>query len=206
MRASTIMTMQQDEIWSASSPQPATVTTPAIARSFNDTEAMLAQELNKLSVKERTQALEDMHGVSTVLDEEPELITRKLLELHMEITKQRHKTYLLAERLSNSYVQNSDFRLMFLRADSLDVKAAAQRLFSFLEFKLQLFGEGKLVKDLKLADLNEDDMESLRSGQFQEMSETDRAGRVIVLGFHQLRTYKANENIVSTVHIPYCIT
>jgi hypothetical protein len=199
MSASIITTMQQDETWSASS-QPATVATSSIsAHSFNDTEAMLAQELNKLSVKERTQALEDMHGVSTVLEEDPELITSKLLEIDMEITRQRNKTYLLAERLSNSYVQNSDFRLMFLRADSLDVKAAAQRLFSFLEFKLQLFGKEKLVQDLTLADLNEDDMESLESGQLQEMAETDRAGRVIMLAFQQLRTCKASENIVSTV-------
>jgi hypothetical protein len=56
MSALTTMTMQQDEAWLASS-QPATVATPAIiAPSFNDTEAMLAQELYKLSVKERTQA------------------------------------------------------------------------------------------------------------------------------------------------------
>ena len=169
----------------------------AMAATNSDADALLAQEMNNLSVNERIQALEDIHGVSMAEEEKEYIIAIKLKELDLAIGRNKSSSYLLAESLSKDYVEDRDLRLMFLRADMFNVELAAKRIMSFFDNKLRYFGEEKLVKQITLDDLDEDDLECLQSGAFQEVAEKDRAGRAILVGFPQLRTFKRQQNLVS---------
>jgi hypothetical protein len=81
------------------------------AHLLENVDQILAHELNKLSVQERVQALEDAHGVSGAVETDPETLTQKLKDLDTSISKRKTKLYELAESLSSTYVQNEDFRL-----------------------------------------------------------------------------------------------
>jgi hypothetical protein len=85
---------------------------------------------------------------------------------------------------------------MFLRATEGDVKKAAKRLTRHFKTKLRLFGEDKLVQDIVLDDLDEDDMESLKSGGFQVLSKRDAAGRSILFGRYTAMKYKSIDNML----------
>ena len=181
---------------------------PVPFRGLIDTDSLLAQEMNKLSVQERLRALEDLHGVSTLIEEEVYVVNHQLLELDGEIRQHKNRAYRLAERLSEEYVKDRDFRLMFLRADSFDVKAAAQRMMRFFKFKLLYFGEQRLVRDITLNDLDEHDLACLETGTFQELGDRDRPGRAVFVAFQQLRRFRKSRNQVSGVALqpkPQCV-
>jgi hypothetical protein len=161
-------------------PQQATydVTSPTVS----ETEAHLAQVMTKLSVEVRTEALEDLHGVSAgATGQCPKVIDRKLIEFDIEVSKQKNKAYEKAESLSKEYVENREFRLIFLRFELFDVQEAVKLFMSLLATKLLYFGEKKLTKDIMLSDLNEDDIEVLESGAVQKLADTDSSGRVVFL-------------------------
>ena len=52
-----------------------------------DADALLAKELNELSLREREQVYYDIHGVSDVVEETEELISTKLAQLDKELSK-----------------------------------------------------------------------------------------------------------------------
>ena len=138
-------------------------------KNFEETDAMLAGEMNRCSMEEREKAFHDIHGVSGNTEESHEMVANKLYQLDLELSKIKtgSSAYELAEKMSMEYVSNPDFRLMFLRADEFDAKKAAVRMSAFFSEKLDLFGSEKLVKDITLNDLNDDDMESLACGCIQ---------------------------------------
>ena len=175
------------------------ITSGKKSQSADHTDSLLAQEVNRLSVNERIKALEDVHGVSEIEEEDREVLDAKLKELDSEIGQRKNKAYQLAESFSKDYVTNRDFRLMFLRADSYDAKPAAQRMMKFFEYKLKLFGKEKLIKEITLRDLDKDDIDCLRSGAMQELLHKDRAGRRLFIAIHELRTYKHVNNLVRTI-------
>ena len=107
-----------------------------------------------------------------------------------------YHAYRLALSESPSYVRNPEFRLMFLRATEGNAKKAAKRLTRHFRTKLRLFGEEKLVRDIVLDDLNEDDMESLKSGGFQVLPKRDAAGRSILFGRYTAMKYRTVENML----------
>lgn len=168
-----------------------------------DAESLLVQELTKLTVEERNQALEDLHGVSgAVPHEDPEMLRGKLLDLDHELKKLldcsngKGKAYRLAKSMDPSFVESVEFRKSFLRADFYDTTAAAKRLSTYLKYKLDLFGPDKLVKEITLKDLSDDDMESLECGALQVLNETDQSGRAILVIFNHRRKYKEVDNMV----------
>jgi hypothetical protein len=145
-----------------------------------DMDALLVAELNKLSIIEREHVLQDIHGVSDIVDEEPEFVARCLAELNTEVTMIDNKpAYLQAKAQNPEYVSNLDFRLMFLRADSFIPKLAAIRLVAFFEAKLELFGTEKLTKTILLSDMDKDDIGCLETGYSQLLPGRDRAGRAL---------------------------
>jgi hypothetical protein len=170
--------------------------------SVAETEKAIVEDMNNLSVEERVQAYEDIHGVSTLVQEDPDVVHKKQADLDKEIHRYKNKAYILAESLSKDYVQDRDFRLMFLRADNFDVKAAARRLLAFFTYKLHYFGQDKLCRDIKLTDLSLADRECLESGAFQELLQTDRAGRRVMMIFQQLREFQKQEHFVSIYCMP----
>jgi hypothetical protein len=172
-----------------------------LARSYRtpqieETEAVLANALIALSMEERTQVYEDVHGVSETINESAEFLSQKLAEFDLDISVKKTDIYNIAARQSKDYVENIDFRLMLLRSTLFDVPAATTRLMKFLAQKAIYFGEGKLSKEITLLDLSADDLHSLESGAFQILPERDRSGRVIIVVFPRLIKSTPPENPV----------
>jgi hypothetical protein len=162
-----------------------------------DADVLFAQELNKLSIKERDEALHDVHGVSDVMDEEPASVKKCFQQLQLELLEIKNKSaYDQALIQNEAYVKDEKFSLMFLRADGFDPKNAAARVVSFFEAKLQLFGPELLARDIKLSDLDEDDVKCLESGYAQVLPGRDRAGRAILILLPMIRVFKVHANKV----------
>ena len=167
-------------------------------------DSMISSELNELSLKEREMAYEKIHGVEKITEETPSFVFQKLEALDMEICKIRDKpAYDLAETTNPDYVKDKKFRLMFLRADEFDARKAAKRLVSFMEAKKKHFGEQTLTRSLYLSDLDQDDIEALKSGVMQVLPVRDRAGRAIFFEGHTMyrKQWKTASNLVSTSEV-----
>mmetsp|Transcript_31696 Transcript_31696/g.76737 ORF Transcript_31696/g.76737 Transcript_31696/m.76737 type:complete len:352 (-) Transcript_31696:564-1619(-) len=92
----------------------------------------------------------------------------------------------MARGMDPGYVSARAFRVMFLRGTRYDAEAAAEQMLKFFEMKHQLFGKSKLVKDITLDDLDENDIACLKSGCIQ-LAGKDRSGRQIILNLPGLR-------------------
>eukprot|EP00980_Cylindrotheca_fusiformis_P019708 scaffold6883_cov113-Cylindrotheca_fusiformis.AAC.1 len=145
-------------------------------------EKLIAEELSKLTIQEREKAYEDVHGVSNLVEESPELIERCLLELKRELDLNKNSfAYDLAKRLSEKYVSNRKLRLQFLRATLFDPKKAALRMVRFFDLKLELFGTENLAKTITFEDLGENSMNALRQGPIQVLPSRDNQGRAVIV-------------------------
>ena len=165
-----------------------------------ETEALLAQELSRLSMKERDEVLYDIHGVADSQVEDKESVKKCLEDLEDALASthcSQKVSYTEARDLDESYVTNEGFLLMFLRACSFDVKAASARVLSFFEVKKNLFGPEKLTKEITYDDLDEDDIQCLESGYAQILSGRDRAGRAVLFLMPMIRKYRTLQNRVS---------
>lgn len=171
----------------------------------DETESVLAKTLNSMSLQERSQVLEDVHGVSKPIDETPAFLSKSLAALDEAIALEKTPLYENALMQNRKYLEDNAFRLMFLRSVSFNVASAATRLMSFLKQKALYFGEEKLTKEITLEDLSVDDMESLESGAIQVLPEKDTAGRGVLVVLPILRRYKSQLNFVSAVVQPNSI-
>jgi hypothetical protein len=163
------------------------------------TSAMLAKEMNQLSVEEREKVLEDIHGIARAVDEPLAYVKNSLALLEHELSKtSRNKVaFDLANIQSKEYVSSEKLRLMFLRAESFDAYKAASRMIRFFDEKYKLFGAEKLTKDIVLADLDLDDITALESGSFQVLPEKDSAGRKVFCTFPHVSAGWTTQNKVS---------
>jgi hypothetical protein len=161
--------------------------------------AMLAKEMNRLSVEEREKVLADIHGISPVVDEPKEFIGACLALLEEELTNISSKVAYddLASSISKQYTSSNKIRLMFLRADSFDPYNAASRMVRFFDEKYALFGADKLTKDIVLADLDPDDIATLENGFYQVLPEKDSAGRKVFFFFPKLKVVRTTQSVVS---------
>eukprot|EP00980_Cylindrotheca_fusiformis_P000165 scaffold26_cov117-Cylindrotheca_fusiformis.AAC.6 len=160
-------------------------------------DAILGEAMARLSVHEREKELEDLHGVikSNENKEPAQSVNEWLQELDRQIYSIKHGTlYEVAESMNREFVTNRDFRMMFLRAERYNPQAAATRMIKFLHIKGSLFGIDKLAKVITMNDLDEDDMQCLKSGNYQVLPCTDAAGRTVFLGMPSLTIDKPAEN------------
>jgi hypothetical protein len=142
---------------------------------------LTGQEVHDLSLPERNRVYEEVHGVAEPHQEQPDFVAQRLSELDMQLSIIRNKpAYDFAFRQSPVYVHDRAFRLAFLRSTEFDARKAAQKLVSYFDFKLELFGREKLCKVITYEDLNERDLTILQSGALQILPETDPAGRQMV--------------------------
>ena len=154
-----------------------------------ETDALLAKELNQLSMKEREEVYHDIHGVAEIVEETPEFVAIKLKELELELAQIPTKNaYNQAKEKSPEYVTGIRECLMFLRACRFDATEAAARMVRYYEEKLLLFGPEPLARDLHIKDLKEEERISLESGYLQLLPGRDRAGRAILFGLIKVRT------------------
>jgi hypothetical protein len=170
---------------------------PGLPPTPEEIDALIAREMNRMSFEEREKALDDVHGIGEVEEEDPAIVSSCLEEFEDHLTAIKQDTaYALAEAMSRKYVSARNLRMMFLRAVRYAPKDAAERMVRFFELKKSLFGAEKLVKDITLDDLDEDDMDTLKTGCVQASPLTDMAGRPIVVTLHKLQRYKVVENYV----------
>jgi hypothetical protein len=164
------------------------------------TSAMLAKEMNQLSVEEREKVLEDVHGIARVVDEPYDFVKNSLVLLEEELSKitlRNKAAYDLAKLQSKKYVSSEKLRMMFLRAESFDAYKAASHMVRFFDEKLNIFGAEKLTKDIVLADLDPDDVAALEKGFYQVLPEKDSAGRKVCCFFPKLKVVRTAQNQVS---------
>mmetsp|Transcript_16310 Transcript_16310/g.39804 ORF Transcript_16310/g.39804 Transcript_16310/m.39804 type:complete len:562 (-) Transcript_16310:77-1762(-) len=158
-------------------------------------DSLLADAMKTLTFEEQQEQLEALHGVAHQITEEPALIDNALGELDDCLTtiKKEGTAYETAENMSNDYVSDRAFRLMFLRGNRYDAKASADQMLRFFEAKQSLFGTEKLVKDITMKDLSEDDLACLRAGALQHTGH-DRSKRGIIFQVAGLRAFRVLEN------------
>lgn len=134
--------------------------------------------------------------------ERSDLMIQGLLDMDLIVKAERQKcssgsaAYGIAESQSPAYVQDMEFRLMFLRSVRFNATLATELFFRFLEHKLELFGNAKLCSKIKLEDLDKEDAKFLKTGSHQVLPVRDIAGRLIIVHFLALAKYKTVENAV----------
>ena len=162
---------------------------------------LLVSELNQLSVKEREHVYEEIHGVAEIPKETPEMRREALAQLRQKLTalpRRKKQAFSKALFLKPSLEQDENFLMMFLRADRFDAAKAADRLTTYFENKLSLFGEAKLVKKITQDDLSPDDRASLMTGGFQVFPGLqDQRGRPIWLIIPKQLRFTDPLNVVS---------
>ena len=164
-----------------------------------EVDTLIAKELFQMSLDEREKALDDVHGIVRSEDEDPNFLNHRLMQLEYHLCSMKYGTvYEEAEQLSEMFVRDPHFRTMFLRAEHFDPRPAAQRMLRFFECKKELFGKDKLCTKITLQDLDDDDLEALRSGDGQISPFKDASGRPIMTFFQNLRRYKRIENVVGS--------
>lgn len=113
-------------------------------------DSQLAEELNGLSMRERDQALHEIHGISAPMDETPEFVNMKRQQLDATLrrlaAKKTSAAYRLAVAVNPEYAASESFQLMFLRSEDFDTNKTAKKMVKFFEAKLELFGsDGKVT-------------------------------------------------------------
>jgi hypothetical protein len=195
------MTGKKDSTSAVSKKAPSDLpvpSSPTECPTLAEASALLAKEMNQLSVDEREKVLEDVHGIPRVVDEPQEFIEACLALLESELTNISNKAaYDLASSMSKEYTSSKRLRLMFLRAESFDPPKAASRMVRFFDEKYELFGGDKLTKDITLADLDPDDISTIENGLIQVLPSKDCAGRKVICQFPKLRVNRTTQNVVS---------
>lgn len=164
-------------------------------------EKAIQEALEQLSIQEREKGTFDLHGIDTapVIPDDDPSIPAKLKELESHIIKIEEKpAYERAKSLNSNFVDSKAFRLLMLRAENFNAAQAAERLVYHLERKQELFGTGEvLARDVRLTDLNRDDLDCVKSGFLQVGASRDVAGRAIFKFVTTLKKYKDITNLVS---------
>lgn len=168
-------------------------------------DAALAEGLQNLSMEELDKANFELHGVAPdPIQETPELQAESLqyFDECLDILKfDPHlptDAYRLAETMSSEYVHREDVRLRFLRlVEFQDIRAAAKRFIRFFDFKSQMFGPEKLVKEITFDDLPPADQKAFKKGYIQVSQHRDRGDRPIVIFFTCVEDYDCLEQLVS---------
>eukprot|EP00526_Cylindrotheca_closterium_P009190 CAMPEP_0113627882 /NCGR_PEP_ID=MMETSP0017_2-20120614/14443_1 /TAXON_ID=2856 /ORGANISM="Cylindrotheca closterium" /LENGTH=512 /DNA_ID=CAMNT_0000538159 /DNA_START=62 /DNA_END=1600 /DNA_ORIENTATION=- /assembly_acc=CAM_ASM_000147 len=149
-------------------------------REMKSTEDFLASEMSKLSVQERSKAMEELHCVGEELKETPDMIQQSLKEFDQVLRERNAPIYSLATSQNRSYVEDPSFRLRFLRANDHNVRESVNQMIGFLSRKETYFGRDKIARDITLDDLDEDDIDILLSGLYHIQNGTDQSGRTVV--------------------------
>lgn len=167
---------------------------------------IVSSAFGSLSLEDREQALNEMHGV----DETPaelmseEALQEKLAQLRTELyllcqSKNVHNAhaFLLAEQQDSQFVFHPRFCTRFLTAADFDVQLAARNILRHFEWKLKLWGRSMLAREPHRSDLDDVEQALLRSGTLQILPQRDTAGRPIVFSIVDENERPPARNFVS---------
>ena len=146
-------------------------------------ERIIAAELNGLTIQERVDALDDLHCVGKGEEDDPEMIQKALENFEEEVRKANHPAYELAVIKQNPNVQDSEYRLRFLRAAVFDIKKAVQQMLSLLQYQAEYFGIDALDRKIALSDLKDEEVRVILQGMCHFSTQTDRSDRYVAYCF-----------------------
>lgn len=151
-------------------------------------DTLMAKELNSLSVTERNEVYESIHGVERPMEETEDFLAEKLNELEVAIGCIQHKPAYeqgMSTEAGEQFLSCRLFRLAFLRAERFDAKKAAVRLIFYLEEKLLRFGPRAVGRQLTLEDMSDYARSLLvKKGIIQILPARDRAGRAVLVTYY----------------------
>lgn len=141
--------------------------------------SLLTHDFEKVPAQVREMALTALHGVPDLRDENPFSVEDSLRKLDIVIGQRKgnRQAYDKALFLNPYYVENRDFRLMFLRCERFDIHKATDMIMNHFKVKLELFGEECLARDIIFGDLDETTAEAHLSGALWFTRNYDSAGR-----------------------------
>ena len=160
---------------------------PSSTLSPNAVEELLAAEMEKLSLHEREEIDDQIHGFSSLAPQEssPELIEDSLVAMEKELKKlpvsELTQAYRKGIAMNSAYLHDKAFRLKFLRAEKFHSKKAAQRFCKWLNVLHHNFGDAALQRPLFMSDLGKEEMKLLRIGSAQFLASRDRCGRRVAI-------------------------
>ena len=138
-----------------------------------------------MTQEERMEALQDIHGVVDVPEEDPDKIQARLVEMDKILTQlDPSQRGALDEAVKRSPAYVKRFRLAFLRAEAFDPARAVRRMAAHFESRLAHFGTADVLgRDIKMSDLSawNEDLLLIESGALQLLKHLDRAGRSVLL-------------------------
>eukprot|EP00934_Nitzschia_sp_Nitz4_P004869 Nitzschia sp. Nitz4//scaffold553_size3221//599//2159//NITZ4_009274-RA/size3221-snap-gene-0.0-mRNA-1//-1//CDS//3329554436//4859//frame0 len=165
---------------------------------------LVSDALHSMSVQERDQVFNEMHGVDDTVvrpdsSESAEFLASalaafdvSLMALKTELQGNPVLTALLAaEQMNSQYVQDPQLRLAFLRTREWNSNEAALCFIRHFDFKFTLFGGAKLTKSIAIEDLSPADLNMLSEGYFQVLPSRDRAGRAIMVWINDGQQYES---------------
>jgi hypothetical protein len=166
----------------------------------SEVDALLAQELNQLSLQDRERTMEEIHGVyyecchnsnhayssrrsiyATNPTEEEQYLKEGLVQLQKELDMmERNETtesYEMALQRNSPLLQSEEFRIRFLFAEDHDPEKAAVRMVNYFDVANELYGSDALMRPITWNDLSENALQIMMTGCIQVAPFRDAAGR-----------------------------
>ncbi len=192
---------------------PTPTATAEAATKTEDVNEMLSQELLKMSLLDRTDIQEEIHGVRCLsVKESPELLRKSLQEFKKNLDALpdfKKKTYLQIlsvvqeeQKLQKEQklpptkhyaIDDMDFRLRFLRAELFDSKRAVLRFLNYFDFVHEFWGfEVVSKRQVCLSDFSKEELKFFKKGYFQLLPFRDRSGRRVIVILGENKTDGAN--------------
>eukprot|EP00536_Pseudo-nitzschia_multiseries_P002429 jgi/Psemu1/251623/estExt_Genewise1Plus.C_320072 len=151
---------------------------------------LLSRSLLRLKLQDRNAIREELHGVRTLAPEEsPELIHDSLIQMNEQLdaillasSKEGYQhAFEQARCLPDTFVNDREFRLKFLRCDLFDPARAADRMINYLDYLLYVFGQRALREPLKANFFVKEEAAALREGNIQLLPFRDQSGRRVLV-------------------------
>jgi len=124
-----------------------------------------------MSADERMQALQDIHCVLDIPEEDPAIVETKVREMIQKLAELEPSR---REALDEAFRQNPEYvercRLAFLRAEEFDPEKAARRMAAHFALRYELFETTDVLgRDMMISDLStrKEDLPMLENGAIQ---------------------------------------
>mmetsp|Transcript_9316 Transcript_9316/g.23169 ORF Transcript_9316/g.23169 Transcript_9316/m.23169 type:complete len:501 (+) Transcript_9316:122-1624(+) len=190
----------------------------SMATDLHAMEKLWAKELYELSRKERETINNELHGVllsDMYTNPEREWSEEQYCfyfdafqnEIDTNITFADKQSYLKGLELGSSYILSNDFRMGFIRTERYNIENATRRYCRCLDFLLEYFGKGALMRPLLMSDLTKKEAKFLREGYVQILPSRDRLGRRILaqLGSYGGRQYTELEKFRVNIYLCFAV-
>jgi hypothetical protein len=171
------------------------------------TDKYIATALQGMSLKDRDEAYNEIHGVVEPVDETPSMLRESFAKLQQELFRVVHgsghksgrmdrRPFQLAEQMNRTYVHSRFHYLMFLRNERFYIQKAAERMVYFFQLKCLLFGKKNLCVDIHQGMLSKRELHYLKKGYLQVLPVRDRSGRVLLAQFFDMIQFDTAEGLV----------